>query len=80
MSVKELLYSIENNYPENSFVATAVTSFDGPYELMLRANFYGEHYDERGTISEPDNPTTEIDSIVYFDLEFNYFSTGGCSS
>lgn len=66
---------IENNYPENRFVATAVTTFDGPYELMLRANFYGEHFDERGRIDDPDSPTAEIDSIIYIDFEFNYFAT-----
>lgn len=66
---------IENNYPENRFVATAVTSFDGPYELMVRANFYGEHFDERGRIDDPDSPTAEIDSIIYLDLEFNYYAT-----
>ncbi len=66
---------IENNYPENRFVATAVTSFDGPYELMVRANFYGEHFDERGRINDPDSPTAEIDSIIYLDLEFNYYAT-----
>lgn len=48
---------IENNYPENRFVATAVTDIGEYYQLMLRANFYGEHYDERGTINDPSSPS-----------------------
>lgn len=66
---------IENNYPENRFVATAVTDFDGAYQVMVRANYYGEHYDERGRIGAATSPTAEIDSIFYIDLEFNYFAS-----
>ena len=66
---------IENNYPENRFVATAVTDFSDNYQVMLRANFYGEHYDERGTINDPTSPSALIDSVVFFDMEFNYFAS-----
>jgi len=66
---------IENNYPENRFVATAVTDFADNYQVMLRANFYGEHYDERGTINDPTSPSALIDSVVFFDMEFNYFAS-----
>ena len=66
---------IENNYPENRFVATAVTDFADNYQVMLRANFYGEHYDERGTINAPVQPTAKIDSVLFFDIEFNYFAS-----
>lgn len=66
---------IENNYPENRFVATAVTSFAGDWELMLRANFYGKHFDERGRINDATDPTAEIDSIIYLDVELNYYAT-----
>ena len=67
---------IENNYPENRFVATAVTDFADNYQVMLRANWYGEHYDERGTINNTENPpTAKIDPVLFFDLEFNYFAT-----
>jgi iron complex outermembrane receptor protein len=64
---------IENNYPENRFVATAVTDFGENYQLMLRANFYGEHYDERGTINDPSSPSALVGSVMFFDMEFNYF-------
>ena len=66
---------IENNYPENRFVATAVTDFADNYQVMLRANFYGEHYDERGTINDPSSPSALVDSVVFFDMEFNYFAS-----
>ena len=65
---------IENNYPENRFVATAVTDFSDNYQVMLRANFYGEHYDERGTING-DSPSALVDSVVFLDVEFNYFAS-----
>jgi iron complex outermembrane receptor protein len=66
---------IENNYPENRFVATAVTDFGDNYQVMLRANFYGEHYDERGTINDASSPSALVDSVVFFDMEFNYFAS-----
>ena len=66
---------IENNYPENRFVATALTDFGDYYQFMLRANFYGEHYDERGRIGAESSPTAQIDSIFYIDMEFNYFAS-----
>lgn len=66
---------IENNYPENRFVTTAVTDIGDDYQIMLRANFYGEHFDERGRINAEESPTAEIDSIFYIDLEFNYFAS-----
>jgi len=36
---------------------------------MGRVNFYGEHYDERGEIGNPDDLSAKIDSIYYVDLE-----------
>ena len=66
---------IENNYPENRFVTTAVTDIGEDYQVMLRANFYGEHFDERGRINAEESPTAEIDSIFYIDVEFNYFAS-----
>ncbi|MGJ8681494.1 TonB-dependent receptor plug domain-containing protein [Paraglaciecola sp.] len=66
---------IENNYPENRFVATTVTDFADDYQFMLRANYYGEHYDERGTIGAATSPSAKIDPIFYIDMELNYFAT-----
>ncbi|MFT6269449.1 MAG: iron complex outermembrane receptor protein [Alphaproteobacteria bacterium] len=71
-----IIEDIENNYPEKSFVATAVTDFGEYYQVMVRANLYGEHYDERGRINDTENdPTAQIGPVVFFDVEFNYFAT-----
>jgi iron complex outermembrane receptor protein len=66
---------IENNYPDNRFVATALTDFGEKYQFMLRANFYGEHYDERGTIGAETQPSALVGGVVFFDMEVNYFAT-----
>jgi len=63
---------IENNFPNSRFVLTTNTAFNDDWNLMVRANFYGSHYDERGTIGAAESPSAEIDSIVYFDAELNY--------
>jgi iron complex outermembrane receptor protein len=68
-----LIEDIENNYPENRFVATATTEFNDAWQLMVRANFYGEHYDERGRINDPANPpSAKVDGITFFDAEVKY--------
>lgn len=67
-----LVEDIENNYPDFRFVATANTIFQEKWNFMVRANYYGSHYDERGTIGAATNPSAEIDPIVYFDLELGY--------
>jgi iron complex outermembrane receptor protein len=65
---------IENNYPNFRFVLTANTHFMEKWNLMARANYYGSHYDERGTI-DPDigsGLTAKIGAVVYIDLELGY--------
>ncbi|MCF2946821.1 TonB-dependent receptor [Paraglaciecola aquimarina] len=71
----DIIEDIENNYPENRFVATTVTDIADDYQFMLRANFYGEHYDERGRIGDTTSPTAKINSVYYIDMELNYFAT-----
>ncbi len=63
---------IENNFPNHRYVLTTNTNFGDDWNLMLRANFYGSHYDERGEIGAASNPSSEIDSIIYFDAELGY--------
>lgn len=63
---------IENNYPNNRFVLSANTALSDQWNLLLRANYYGSHYDERGTIGAATNPSAEIDAVVYFDAELTY--------
>ncbi len=67
-----LIEDIENNYPENRFVVTAVTGFSPEWTLMLRGTFYGEHYDERGRIGAASAPSALIDSTLYVDAELAY--------
>ena len=63
---------IENNYPNERFVLTTNTRFADRWNLMLRANYYGEHFDERGTISAAISPSAQIDATVYLDAELGY--------
>ena len=67
-----LVEDIENNYPENRWVLTTNTRFNDHSNLMLRANFYGEHWDERGTIGAATSPSAEIDALIMIDLELGY--------
>jgi iron complex outermembrane receptor protein len=72
---------IENNFPNSRFVFTTNTSIGDDWNLMVRANYYGAHYDERGTISgtsdgnggiESGSQSAEVNSIVYLDAELSY--------
>lgn len=76
-----LVEDIENNYPENRFVLTGVAHFGDSLDLMARVNYFGEHYDERGTISgSPDaadpnfitGKSYKIGATTYVDLELGY--------
>ena len=77
---------IENNYPEHKWTATANTAFSDKVNLMLRARYIGEHYDERGNISgtSDNGKSAKIDGIAYVDIELRYdintelsFAVGG---
>lgn len=64
---------IENNYPEDRFTLSTNTFISEDVNLLVRASYYGTHYDERGTINgEPGNRSAEIDSIVYLDVEVGW--------
>ena len=63
---------IENNYPNERFVLTTNTFFTEKFNLLARINYYGEHYDERGTINDPVEPSAEIDALFFVDLELGY--------
>ena len=67
-----LVEDIENNYPENRWVLNTITNISDDLSLMARLNFYGEHYDERGTIDADTDPSALIDRIFYLDLELGY--------
>ncbi|MCF6292173.1 MAG: TonB-dependent receptor [Robiginitomaculum sp.] len=63
---------IENNYPSMRFVLGTNTYFADDWNLMVRANYYGTHYDERGRIGAAVNPSAEIAATIYFDAELGY--------
>ena len=64
---------IENNYPNERFVLTANTAFSDDLSLLLRVNYYGEHFDERGDINgTPGNVSWEVGATVYLDVDLAY--------
>ncbi len=65
---------IEKSYPEDRFSITASTLLTPRLDLMVRVNYYGEHYDERGRIKGVDGnaPTKLLGSTVFVDLELRY--------
>ena len=67
-----LIEDIENNYPNSRAVLTANTNFNDAWNLLIRANYYGSHYDERGRINAAVNPSAEIDQVLYIDMELGY--------
>ena len=54
------------------FVLNSITNFNEQWSYLLRANYYGAHWDERGTIGADVDPSAEIGSTVYFDMEVGY--------
>ena len=75
-----LVEDIENNYPEHRWVLTGNTYFGEKLNLLARLNYFGEHFDERGTIAGTVDPITgaisdrshNISSLIYLDLELGY--------
>lgn len=60
---------IESNYPKFRFVSTANTHIDEAWNFLVRANFYGKHWDERGTQAVD---SKLIGATVFFDMELGY--------
>lgn len=64
---------IENNYPEDRFTLTTNTFLSESLSLLVRAKYFGDHFDERGTINgDPGNRSAEIGSTVYLDAELGW--------
>ncbi len=79
-----LVEDIETNYPSFRSVLTTNTRIGEKLNLMARANFYGSHFDERGTIGAAVDPSAKIGAEIFFDLELAYqitdnlkFAAGG---
>ena len=65
---------IEKSYPNNRFTVTADTLLSPRLDMMVRVNYYGEHYDERGRIDGVDGgaPTKLLSSTVFVDAELGF--------
>ena len=65
---------IERSYPTDRITLAAATALGPRWNLAVRANYYGAHYDERGRIGGVDGnaPTKRLGSTVFVDLEVGY--------
>lgn len=65
---------IEESYPNDRFTLTTNTPLGDRWNLMLRVNYYGDHYDERGRIGSVDGgaPTKKLGSTTFVDFELAY--------
>ena len=68
---ESVIEDIEHSYPNTKIVATANTALSQKFDLMVRFNFYGPHFDERGRIGGVDGnaPTKEMSSTIFVDFE-----------
>lgn len=62
---------IENSYPKLKIAFSSTTYISEKWEVIVRSNYYGRHYDERGRIGG-NPPTKELDASIYFDLITKY--------
>ncbi len=65
---------IEKSYPNDRFSFTANAFTAAGWDLLLRANWYGSHYDERGRIDGVDGgaPTKKLGATLFVDVELGY--------
>ena len=65
--------NIENNFPNERAVISLNNQFGDNLSLLVRANYYGKHFDERGTIGDTTGDASwEIGATVYVDLDVGY--------
>ena len=65
---------IEESYPRDRVTINSSTSAGGDWSLLVRLNYYGPHWDERGRIggAEGNPPTKRLGSTVFVDVELAY--------
>ena len=66
----EIVEHIENDYPAMSFVLMTNTRFMEKWNMMARARYVGNHYDQGGL--KPLDESKEIDPTFYLDLELGH--------
>lgn len=62
---------IENSYPNLKIVGTSTTTLNERWSMILRGQYYGSHYDERGVIGGAP-PTKELDATFFVDFEARF--------
>lgn len=62
--VDSLVEDIENNYPKSRFVLSARSDLTDDLSWSTRATYYGEHYDERGTIAGTEITAIEDNKVI----------------
>ena len=65
---------IEESYPRDHITLTSTTSAGTDWSLLVRLNYFGSHYDERGRIGGSDGspPTKKLGSTIFVDMELGY--------
>ena len=65
---------IEESYPRDNIAVTTTTSAGTNWSLLIRLNYFGSHYDERGRIGGADGGalTKKLGSTTFVDVEFGY--------
>jgi iron complex outermembrane receptor protein len=66
--------NLELNLPEDRLVSTVTHTFSDALSAMVRINYYGESWDERGTYStvSADNTKDKIEAAMFMDVEVDY--------
>ncbi len=68
----DTVQDIEKNYPNDRFVASTNTMFNDKWNMMVRATYYGNHFDERGVVGVD---SAKIEDTIYVDLELGFQAT-----
>jgi iron complex outermembrane receptor protein len=66
--------NLELNLPKDRLVSTVTHTFSDALSAMVRINYYGESWDERGTYStvSADNTKDKIEAAMFMDVEVDY--------
>ena len=66
--------NLQLNLPKDRFVSTVTHTFSDALSAMVRINYYGESWDERGTYStvSADNTKDKIETAMFMDVEVDY--------
>jgi iron complex outermembrane recepter protein len=74
---EDAVEDIEINYPKNRFVTSLNMQLNDRWNYMVRANYYGEHFDTRGRVNGVDGelPSKLLNPVTLVDMELGYQAT-----